>query len=74
MWQFIKTNESIFSTSFYGVSAQGGSYETPEQSELLISQHMEKPVERILVVNFHGEESHDITLPLWEAVNQVSER
>ena len=35
---------------------------------------MEKPVERILVVNFHGEESHDITLPLWEAVNQVSER
>lgn len=74
LWQFIKTNESIFSTSFYGVSAQGGSYETPEQSELLISQHMKKPVERILVVNFHGEESHDITLPLWEAVNQVSER
>lgn len=35
---------------------------------------MKKPVERILVVNFHGEESHDITLPLWEAVNQVSER
>lgn len=73
LWQFIKTNDSIFSTSFYGVSAQGGSYETAEQSEILVSQHMERPVERILVVDFQGKESHDITLPLWEAVNQVSE-
>lgn len=74
LWQFIKTNDAMFSTSFYGVSAQGGSYETPEQSEQLVNQHMEKPAGRILVVNSRGEESHDITLPLWEAMNKALER
>lgn len=74
LWQFVKANDKMFSTSFYGVSAQGGSYDTPEQSEQLVSQYMEKPAERILVVNSHGEELHDITLPLWEAMNNVSER
>lgn len=68
LWQFVKSNDVVFSTSFYGVSAQGGSYESPDQSEQLINQHMDNPAERILVVDSRGEESHDITLPLWEAV------
>lgn len=74
LWQYVKANDLLFSTSFYGISAQGGSYETPECSEQLVSLYIDQPAERILVVDSNGEVSHDITLPLWEAVNKVSER
>lgn len=70
LWQFIKTNDDIFLTSYYGVSAQGGSLNTDEESECLIDQFETNPAERIVVVNNAGEKSHDITLPLWEVMNK----
>ncbi|MGN1157269.1 MAG: hypothetical protein ACI4TK_13930 [Agathobacter sp.] len=73
LWQFLKANDDIFSTLYYGVSAQGGSLDTPEESEILIGQYEEKPAERVVVVNNAGERSHDITLPLWEVMNKELE-
>ena len=73
LWQYLKANERIFSTSYFGVSAQGGALDTSEQSEALIEQYEENPAERILVINSAGEESHDITLPLWEVMNHMPE-
>ncbi|EMS72802.1 TRAFAC clade GTPase domain-containing protein [Ruminiclostridium cellobioparum] len=70
LWQFLKANDDIFLTSYYGVSAQGGSLDTGEESEYLIDQFETNPAERIVVVNNAGEKSHDITLPLWEVMNK----
>jgi len=68
LWQYLFTNSTIFDVFYYGVSAQGGPLENEEDSERLASFHDQ--MERILVVNNNGAESHDITLPLWEALQE----
>lgn len=68
LWQFIQSNRSMFRTSFWGVSAQGGKLDNEE--ELL---NFEQPMDRILVVDNKRENSHDITLPIYKIVGGVNE-
>jgi hypothetical protein len=68
LWQYLKTNDDVFHVSYYGVSAQGGTLEQDAEIDALCENYGERPVERIIVVNNNGETSHDITLPLWEAM------
>lgn len=72
LWQFVESNKNVYETSFYGVSAQGGSYDEIPAEEL-IERYIDNPTDRILVVDENGELSHDITLPLWKALEDIPE-
>lgn len=73
LWQYLVSNDDVFFTRYYGVSAQGGSLQSPEEAEYLVEQFEEQPLHRILVVNESGTVSHDITIPLWEMMNIQTE-
>jgi hypothetical protein len=62
LWQFLFTSRT-YTTSFWGVSAQGG--ELKDEALLYV-----EPIERIIVVNAEGEESHDITLPIFKVLGE----
>lgn len=70
LWQYLHSNQLLFLTKYYGVSAQGGEYGPEERDiEQLIAKYEMLPAERILVVDEQGKDSHDITLPLWNTLN-----
>ncbi len=58
--QYLFTNKT-FTTSIWGVSAQGGTL----GDEILLEKD---PVDRIIVIDPRCEESHDITLPIFEVL------
>lgn len=56
--QFLESNQKLFDSTVYGVSAQGGDYaEADRLSEIV-------PSERILVVGDDVQNTHDLTEPL----------
>ena len=69
LWQYLHTHRNQLKASYYGVSAQGGRLDSEEEAEQLLEKNGAMPVERILVVNPTGEQSHDITSPLWDIMN-----
>lgn len=69
LWQYLKANNDVFAVSYFGVSAQGGAFESEVAVNELYNQFEDCPAERIIVVDNTGKRSHDITLPLWEAMN-----
>lgn len=69
LWQYLYTHKEWLEVSYYGVSAQGGRLNSEEEAERLLEKHSAIPVERILVVDPAGEQSHDITLPLWNVMH-----
>lgn len=69
LWQYLKANNDVFAVSYFGVSAQGGAFESEGAVNELYNQFEDCPAERIIVVDNTGKRSHDITLPLWEAMN-----
>ncbi len=73
LWQYLFSNNDVFFVRYYGVSAQGGSLQSPEDAECLVEQFEDQPLHRILVVNESGAVSHDITIPLWEMMNAQTE-
>lgn len=73
LWQYLVSNNDVFFTRYYGVSAQGGSLQSQEEAERLVEQFEDQPLHRILVVNESGVVSHDITMPLWEMMNAQME-
>jgi hypothetical protein len=62
LWQYVTANPDLFRTRWYGVSAQGGDLNAPE--ELVKLQSFGFTSERIRVVEEDGDESHDPTRPL----------
>lgn len=73
LWQYLVSNNDVLFSRYYGISAQGGSLQSPEEVEYLVEQFEEQPLHRILVVNESGTISHDITMPLWEMMNTQTE-
>ena len=73
LWQYLVSNSDALFTRYYGVSAQGGSLQSPEEAECLVEQFEDRPLHRILVVDESGVVSHDITIPLWEMMNAQTE-
>ena len=69
LWQYLYTHSDQLKVLYYGVSAQGGPLDSEEKSEQLLEKYSAVPVERILVVGPDGEESHDITSPLWDMMH-----
>ena len=77
LWQYLKANPKIFNVIYYGVSAQGtelndiklSQEKNTENVERLLEKHESNPVERIQVVDEHGNTRHDITLPLWDLIS-----
>jgi hypothetical protein len=63
--QFLRSNETLFSHSVCGVSAQGSKYEGDNRK----LHSFTKPSERIRV-NFNGQDSNDITIPLKWILNE----
>jgi len=61
LWQYLASNPELIVFRTYGVSAQGGDFENPSDSERLLS--VEPPAKRAIVV---GEDiaSHDVSHPL----------
>ena len=70
LWQYLKANNDVFAVSYFGVSAQGGAFESEGAINELYNQFEDCPAERIIVVDNTGKRSHDITLPLWEEDNR----
>lgn len=62
LWQYLFTSRT-YTTGFWGVSAQGGELKDEELLNL-------EPIKRIMVVNAAGEESHDITLPIFKVLGE----
>ena len=58
--QFLSSNRKSFEVAFYGVSAQGGTYEGDEVAAL----HKKLPARRIEIVGSGVKNQHDITEPL----------
>lgn len=73
LWQYLHTHRNQLKASYYGVSAQGGRLDSEEGAEQLLEKYGAMPVERILVVDPTGEQSHDITSPLWDMMNAAVE-
>lgn len=73
LWQYLVSNNDVLFARYYGVSAQGGSLQSPEEAERLVEEFEDQPLNRILVVNESGVISHDITMPLWEIMNAQTE-
>ena len=73
LWQYLVSNNNVLFTRYYGVSAQGGSLQSPEEAECLVEEFEDQPLDRILVINESGVVSHDITMPLWEIMNAQTE-
>lgn len=70
LWQYLSTNDGLFKTAFFGVSAQGDPLTDPERQERLAVEYDDAPAERIIVVDNSGNKGHDITEPLWYAMNE----
>lgn len=68
LWQYLDSNSNYFKTMYYGISAQGGQL---SDSDSLLDK--DEPYERIIVVDEHGNRSHDITLPLNMMVGDTNE-
>jgi hypothetical protein len=65
LYQFLNSNNLMFKSNFFGISAQGGSY-----SEYLNELEKKIPSERI-IVETNNETSNDITLPIkWLLKNE----
>ena len=73
LYQFLTSNSDFIKTTYYGISAQGGDYAKDGVVDHLVSQYEDSPVKRIIVVNSEGKSGHDLTIPLWTAMNSVSE-
>jgi hypothetical protein len=58
--QFLSSNRKSFEVAFYGVSAQGGTYDGDEVAAL----HKRLPARRIEIVGSDVKNQHDITEPL----------
>lgn len=71
--QYLLSNNDVLFTRYYGVSAQGGSLQSPQEAECLVEQFEDQPLHRILVVDESGAVFHDITVPLWEMMNAQTE-
>lgn len=65
LWQFLQSSKSMYKTSFWGVSAQGGKLE--DRDDLLM---IDEPMKRIIVESNCEEPSHDITLPIYKVVGE----
>lgn len=59
VWQYLHTNEDKFECEYWGISAQGGDLDDKKVQKRLAEY--DNPNERILVVNYLGEKSKDIT-------------
>jgi hypothetical protein len=61
LWQYLFTNKKSYPSKIFGVSAQGGDYQTDEEK---LSGYTD-PQERILIVESDGKtKKHDLTIPL----------
>ena len=69
LWQYVCSNPLLFDCTYYGVSAQGGDLKDEEASEALLEKYQNNPAERVSVVDNNGKIGHDISLPLWTAMN-----
>lgn len=69
LWQYLQTHKEQLKASYYGISAQGGRLNPEEETEQLLEKYSAMPAERILVIDSSGEQSHDITLPLWDLMS-----
>lgn len=64
--QYLENNQELAEFQVFGVSAQGGDYET--ESERLELAEQDSPSNRIIVVRESGVECNDITLPVAWAI------
>ena len=69
LWQYLFCNKDKFKTVYYGVSAQGDELDSEEKREDIVLKNENNPVERIQVIDNDGNKCHDISLPLWYAMN-----
>ena len=59
IWQYLQTNQEYFECEYWGISAQGGSLDNKKSQQKLAGY--DNPIKRILVVNYLGKKSNDIT-------------
>lgn len=67
LWQYLQSNVDRFKTTFWGVSAQGGTLDDEKLFNCL------DPTERIKVIDNDKNNQNDITLPLYKNVGGVDE-
>ncbi len=69
--QFIEANSEHLPTLAFGISAQGGDYENPDELAHL-QGHVTDYIARVIVSTNTGSKSHDITLPVaWIATGHA---
>lgn len=59
IWQYLQTNQEHFECEYWGISAQGGSLDNKKNQQKLAGY--DDPSKRIIVVNYLGKKSNDIT-------------
>ncbi len=59
IWQYLQTNEERFECEYWGISAQGGNLDNKKIQQKLAGY--DDPNKRILLVNYLGKKSNDIT-------------
>lgn len=64
LWQYFMSNKDMFDVTYWGVSAQGGTYENNE------ALYDIDPIERIKIIDDENNLCHDITLPLIKLVGE----
>lgn len=69
LWQYLTSNSDKFYVRYYGISAQGGALNKENEVDELVAKYASTPSKRAFIVDDKGIRSHDITLPLWEAMN-----
>ena len=59
VWQYLHANEEHFHCEYWGISAQGGDLNIEKEKQKLLEY--ENNIERIIIVNYQGEKTNDIT-------------
>lgn len=62
VWQYLIANRSIFECEYWGISAQGGDLNDPEEKNRL--RALNNPIERIQVISENKEKTHDLSVLL----------
>lgn len=63
LYQYLDSNDHLFDVKYFGVSAQGGSYEKTEAKDLLLQ--LEDPLQRIKVTDGKLETNNILSPILW---------
>jgi hypothetical protein len=68
LWQYVTSNKHLFTTEYFGVSAQGGTLEDSKIRDSLLEKI--DPCDRIIVIDEQKKRHNDITLPLYKIAGE----